>query len=225
MKSIVLTTLLATGLASAAPDKDRYTSVREEIRQAIARGNAWLKSQQKEDGHWDDDQTPAFTALSLSATVRDPNVDLKKGTPDYVAKGYDWLVKQQKEDGGIYNRGLSTYNTANAITALVALGKKDYEPAIVRARKHLIGQQWDTGEKGKTDNPNDGGVGYGAGTNKDHDDLSNTWQAVEAIHLSASIVADGKSRRPAGPRLAGSPDLPLALPESLRQQRPELGLR
>ncbi|MGC4014623.1 MAG: terpene cyclase/mutase family protein [Luteolibacter sp.] len=192
MKTTAILSILAAGVAAAADSSDRYTSVQQEIKQAIARGNAWLKSQQKEDGHWDDDGIPAFTALALTAATRDPNADVKKNTPEYVAKGYDWLIKQQKEDGGIYNRGLSTYNTATSITALVVLGKKDYDPTIVRARKHLIGQQWDTGEKGKTDNPNDGGVGYGAGTNKDHDDLSNTWLAIEAISLSSEIVSDGK---------------------------------
>ncbi|BCU75496.1 prenyltransferase/squalene oxidase repeat-containing protein [Luteolibacter sp. LG18] len=192
MKATVVFSILAAGIAAAADSSDRYTSVQQEIKQAIARGNAWLKTQQKEDGHWDDEGLPALTALALTAATRDPNVDVKKQVPDHLAKGYDWLVKQQKEDGGIYNRGLSTYNTATSITALVALGKDGYEPAIVKARKHLIGQQWDTGEKGKTDNPNDGGVGYGAGTNKDHDDLSNTWLAIEAISLSANVVADGK---------------------------------
>jgi len=193
MKSALLISLLATGIVAAAPaDADRYVSLKQEMKLAIARGNAWLKSQQKEDGHWDDDGTPAFTALALTAAVRDPNYDIKKDAPENIAKGFDWLVKQQKEDGGIYNKGLSTYNTATSITALVSTGKTDFEPVIVKARKHLIGQQWDTGEKGKTDNPNDGGVGYGAGTNKDHDDLSNTWLAIEAIALSDKVIADGK---------------------------------
>jgi squalene-hopene/tetraprenyl-beta-curcumene cyclase len=131
---------------------------------------------------------PAFTALALTAAVQDPS------TKDsaHVAKGYDWLVKQQKEDGGIYNRGLSTYNTATAITALVAANRSEFEPAIVRARKHLIGQQWDKGEKGKTDQPGDGGIGYGAGTDKDHDDLSNTYLAIEALALSKKVIEDGK---------------------------------
>jgi squalene-hopene/tetraprenyl-beta-curcumene cyclase len=191
MKPAILLSFFAVGLATAAPD-NRYASLQQEIKQSIARGNAWLKTQQKPDGHWDDEGTPAFTALALTAAARDPNVDLKKETPGHIATGFDWLVKQQKEDGGIYNRGLSTYNTATSITALSMLGNPDYESVIVRARKHLIGQQWDSDEKGKTDNPNDGGLGYGAGTSKDHDDLSNTWLALEALSVSAKVVADGK---------------------------------
>jgi squalene-hopene/tetraprenyl-beta-curcumene cyclase len=188
MKSaIVLLSLCLAGLAPAASSA-RYESLRQEMRQAIARGNSWLKSQQKDDGHWDDDGLPALTALALTAAAQDP------GTKDsaHVAKGYDWLLRQQKDDGGIYNRGLSTYNTATAITALVAAGKPEFEPAIVRARKHLIGQQWDKGEQGKTDQPGDGGLGYGAGTDKDHDDLSNTYLAIEALALSKKVVEDGR---------------------------------
>lgn len=192
MKRLVLFSVLATGLASAAPAAKDYTSIQEELKQAIARGNAWLKAQQKETGHWDDDQTPAFTALALTAAVRDPNLDPKSAYPEHVVKGFDWLIKQQKDDGGIYNRGLSTYNTATSITALAAFAKPEYESVIVKARKHLIGQQWDTGDKGRTDNPNDGGIGYGVGSNKQHDDLSNTWLALEAIVVSEDVVADGK---------------------------------
>jgi len=188
MKAVAVLALFVTGFAVAAEPAGRYVSLQQEMRQAIARGNAWLKSQQKDDGHWDDEGLPAFTALALTAAVQDPSVK----DSDHVAKGYDWLMKQQKEDGGIYNRGLSTYNTATSITALVAAGKPEFEPAIVRARKHLIGQQWDKGEKGKADQPGDGGVGYGAGTDKDHDDLSNTYLAIEALALSKKVVEDDK---------------------------------
>jgi squalene-hopene/tetraprenyl-beta-curcumene cyclase len=188
MKLAAVFALFATSVAIAAEPASRYVSLQQEMRQAIARGNGWLKSQQKEDGHWDDDGLPALTALALTAAAQD------SATKDssHVAKGYDWLVKQQKEDGGIYNRGLSTYNTATAITALVAANQPQFEPAIVRARKHLIGQQWDKGEKGKTDQPGDGGIGYGAGTDKDHDDLSNTYLAIEALALSKKVIEDGK---------------------------------
>ena len=188
MKSVIVLLSLCLACLAPAASSARYESLRQEMRQAIARGNLWLKSQQKDDGHWDDDGLPALTALALTAAAQD------SGTKDsaHVAKGYDWLLRQQKDDGGIYNRGLSTYNTATAITALVAAGKPEFEPAIVRARKHLIGQQWDKGEQGKTDQPGDGGLGYGAGTDKDHDDLSNTYLAIEALALSKKVVEDGR---------------------------------
>ena len=111
------------------------------MRQSIARGNAWLKAQQKPDGHWDDDGIPAFTALALTAVTRDPSLDRKAPLPEHIEKGFTRLLAQQKEDGGIYNRGLTVYNTATAVTAMVATLQEKYEPAIVKARKHLISQR------------------------------------------------------------------------------------
>jgi squalene-hopene/tetraprenyl-beta-curcumene cyclase len=191
MKTTTTLLILTAGLAVAAPDaSDRYVSLKQEMRQAIARGNAWLKEQQKPTGNWDDEGLPAFTALALTAATRDPNLDPKAPAPPHIDKGFAWLLAQQKEDGGIYNRGLSVYNTATALTALMATGRADYEPAAVKARKHLVANQWDIGEKGKTDNPNDGGVGYGS--KDDHTDLSNTYLAIEALALSKKLVEDGK---------------------------------
>lgn len=190
MKALIPFLLLGATLATAAPENPKsYESIRQEIRQAIARGNAWLKSQQKPDGNWDDPELPAFTALALNAAVRDPNLDKSAPFPEHIEKGYSWMIAQQKPDGGIYNRGLSVYNTATSVTALMAAGRKAYEPTVVKARKHLIDNQWDIGQKKESDNPNDGGVGYGS--KNDHTDLSNTYLAIEALALSKKVIEDG----------------------------------
>ncbi len=191
MKLLSTLAILGTLVANAAgQNQNHYESLKQEIRQSIARGNAWLKSQQKLDGTWDDGGIPAFTALALTAATRDPNLDRKAPFPEHIEKGYTWLLAQQKDDGGIYNRGLSVYNTATALTALVAAGREGYEPAMVKARKHLIDNQWDIGQKKETDNVNDGGVGYGS--KNDHTDISNTYLAIEALALSKKIIEDGK---------------------------------
>ncbi|MDB6076900.1 MAG: hypothetical protein JWO82_647, partial [Akkermansiaceae bacterium] len=191
MKRTAVLFLAATlAVASGQDSKNPYLSLQLEMKQAIARGNAWLAQQQKADGNWDDPEVPAFSALALTATVRDPGLDLKKEFPDNIEKGFRWLIAQQKEDGGIYNRGLSVYNTATAVTALTAAARDVYEPAIVKGRKHLIGQQWDIGKKKETDDKNDGGIGYGS--KNDRTDLSNTYLAVEALALSSKVVEDGK---------------------------------
>jgi squalene-hopene/tetraprenyl-beta-curcumene cyclase len=65
----------------------------------------------------------------------------------------------------------------------MASGRKDFEPAVVKARKHLINNQWDT------DDENAGGIGYGS--DNTHTDLSNTYLAIEAIALSRKVVDDG----------------------------------
>lgn len=192
MKTIV-TSILALALISheshVAAQGARNESLRQEISQAIARGNSWLKAQQKPDGNWEDGQLPALTALALNAAVRDPALDRSQAFPGHIEKGFTWLLAQQKEDGGIYNRGLSVYNTATAVTAMMAAGREDFHPAVVKARKHLIDNQWDIDNPGETDNPNDGGIGYGS--NKEHTDLSNTVLAIEALALSRHVVEDG----------------------------------
>lgn len=191
MKHILATTLLAGSLACAQDGPvNPYLSLQKEMTQAIARGNAWLADQQAEDGHWDDEGLPALSALALQAAVLDPSLDRSQPYPEPIAKGYAWLLSQQKDDGGIYNRGLATYNTACALTALVAADRDEYEPAIVRAREYLITQQWDIDEKGETDNLNDGGIGYGS--SDDHTDLSNTYLAIEALALSKHVVQDAR---------------------------------
>lgn len=190
MKLPHLCLAFAAAATLAHAQGSRHESIRQEIRQSIARGNAWLKSQQKPDGNWDDPALPALTALALNAGVRDPELDRSKPLPPHLEKGFTWLLAQQKEDGGIYNRGLSVYNTATSVTALMASGRKEYEPAVVKARKHLVDNQWDIGQAKETDNPNDGGVGYGS--NKEHTDLSNTYLAIEALALSKKVIEDGK---------------------------------
>ena len=190
MKTLTSIILLGAAIASAAPEPpNRYESVRQEMRQSIARGNAWLKTQQKPEGNWDDPELPAFTALALNALVRDPNLERGAALPEPLEKGYTWLLAQQKQDGGIYNRGLSVYNTATAVTALMAANRKNFEPAVVKARKHLINNQWDAGQKKETDAANAGGIGYGS--DKEHSDLSNTYLAIEALALSKKVVEDG----------------------------------
>ncbi len=189
--TLTIATLCAAGLAPAADlPPNPYLSLQNEMKQAIARGNAYLATQQHEDGYWGDPELPALTALALTSAVRDPSFELDKPFPENIKKGYEWLMKQQKEDGGIYNRGLATYNTATSVTALVAAARDVYEPTIVKGRKFLIGEQWDIGEKGTTDNKNDGGIGYGS--KNDHTDLSNTYLAIEALALSKKVIEDGK---------------------------------
>ena len=191
MHRLVTALVMAGSLATlSAAGKDPYLSTRMEIERAIKTGNEYLKSKQAKDGHWGDPSMPALTALPLMAWAADPTRDPKAEMPPRIERAYGWLLKQQKPDGGIYNKGLSTYNTALSLTALLAAQREEFEPAIVKARAYLVKQQWDLGKKKETDNPNDGGIGYGS--HKDHTDLSNTYMAIEAIALSRKIIEDGR---------------------------------
>lgn len=184
--------LITAALFAIAPQSalaNPYASIQQEIRQAIARGNAFLATQQHADGYWGDERLPALTALALSSAVLDPEFDTAKPFPESIEKGYTWLLSKQQEDGGIYDRGLSVYNTAVSINALAQSGRKEFEPAIVRARAHLIRNQWDSKVNPDTDPINDGGIGYGS--DNTHTDLSNTVLALEALATTEHIVNDG----------------------------------
>lgn len=175
----------------AAQDKNNpYLSIQLEIERAIKKGNDFLESQQAAEGYWGDPTVPAFTALALSAAVRDPNLAPDDAEPAYVTKGYAWLLDQQKDDGGIYGKGLASYNTSTSLMALVARGLEKDEPPLLSARAFLINQQTDWGIRGEIDNKYDGGIGYGG--SYAHSDLSNTYLALEALHHSRQIAKDGK---------------------------------
>lgn len=179
---------LWTAPSGMAQEQNPYLSLRLEMERAIRKGNAFLKTQQEKDGYWGEKETPALTALVLSAMMHDPGRDRKEAEPAHVTKAFDWLFTQQKDDGGIYGKGLASYNTASSIMAILARGKKEDIPTMLKAREFLINQQTDWGKKGKADNKYDGGTGYG-GTYA-HSDLSNTYLALEALKHSEPYAKD-----------------------------------
>lgn len=163
-----------------------YLSLTIESKGNYAKGIAYLKSQQQEEGHWGDPNIPAITALALTAALRDPSYDHGQELPDWLAKGYKFIRSNQKTDGGIYGKGLATYNTSLSIMALLALDNEADRDLIIKARTFLINQQTDWGNKGETDDVFDGGIGYG-GTYA-HSDMSNTYLALEALYHSRKLV-------------------------------------
>jgi len=179
---------------TSSPNAAKYASLKNEMRRAIERGNEFLKSKQNAEGFWTSPEYPAMSALALTAYMRSPQNDDKAEWPEHITKGYAWLLKQQKADGGIYAKTLASYNTAIALTAMLAAEKPAWNPQILKARAFVVGQQSDFGVPGKVDTPFDGGIGYG-GKDKPHEtsDLSNTVFALEALHLSRHLVEDGKN--------------------------------
>lgn len=134
----------------------KYASISQEILRAIEKGNEYLKSKQNPEGYWAQPSYPALTALAVTAYMRDP-ANQGKPIPEYIRKGYDFVLKSQKEDGSIFNRGMSSYNTAVCMMALLAANKEEYAPAILKGRAYLIKQQ----NHFAPDNPYNGGIGYG----------------------------------------------------------------
>lgn len=182
------TSLLAQERLSPGPD-GANVSLKLETERAIAKGVAFLKSQQNaETGAWSDPAHPAFTALAISSILGDPNRDSATELSAEAEKGYAFLLANVQPDGGIYSKGLATYNTSLSIMALLQSGRQEHLPVIAKARRLLVNQQQDYDRKGVVDNLFDGGIGYGG--SYAHSDLSNTHLALEALHYSKKALAD-----------------------------------
>ncbi|MFC4995523.1 prenyltransferase/squalene oxidase repeat-containing protein [Rubritalea tangerina] len=182
----------SSSLVAAENSQAPYLSLKLEMEHAITKGNQYLKSTQDEKGFWKNDKIPAYTALALTAARRSPNED--DASAPHVKKGYEWLIAQQHKDGGIYVKGLATYNTSTSLMALSASGDPAHKENILSARRFLINLQQDWDIKGETDNPNDGGIGYGG--SYPHSDMSNTYLAIEALKLSEAYAKDSAKRQP-----------------------------
>ena len=181
-----LSALASTTFAAGEPlpRKDENLSFRNEVKIAIDKGLSWLKAQQKEDGSWSGSDNPALTALPLLAFQREPAGRYAKEQPEFLKKGYDFLRGNAKPDGGIYNAGLSNYNTSVAMMALLARSEPTDEPLIEAARRFVAGQQ----ATGMAKPELDGGFGYGpTGTSpkRQHPDLDNTLMSLEALRTYA----------------------------------------
>lgn len=187
--AILLTTLLFSNLASLCPAQTTSAS-KEDVQKAITRGLDFLKSQQNKDGgHWVTTEDPALSALVLSALVQDPS---KADASAEVKRGYDFIQANVKPDGGIYSKARANYNSAICLMALVLRARPEDEEIIRRARRFVAGQQNDADTPGKTDNPFDGGIGYGGAQPgaPAHADLSNTSFALEALYYSKKLFQD-----------------------------------
>jgi squalene-hopene/tetraprenyl-beta-curcumene cyclase len=199
--ALALATFLSTAAAEPIPRKPENVSIRNEVQLAIDRGLAWLKAQQQPDGSFANPantaasaEHPALTALPLIAFQREPT-GAYRPAPEFMEKGYDFLRKNAQPDGGIYARGLSNYNTAVALMALLGTGEAKDELLITKAREFVVGQQ----ASGLAKSELDGGFGYGptgASPKRQHPDLDNTLISLEA--LRAYRAARPQAEIPAG---------------------------
>lgn len=178
--------------ATADNTKAPYLSLKLEMEHAISKGNLYMKGAQDAKGFWKNEQIPAYTALACTAAMRDPSRG--EQTPAHIESAYNWITSAQKLDGGIYVKGLANYNTSTSLMALGASGNKAHIPAILKARRFLINLQQDWDNKGESDNPYDGGIGYG-GTYP-HSDMSNTYLSIQALKLTEVYARDTQKQQP-----------------------------
>ncbi len=179
--------LAAWTAAAAAP------AARGEIAAAMARGTAFLKSQQAADGSFSDPHMPALTALPLWALARNGEA---KG--EAARKAAAFILSTQRPDGGFYvpkpgrgGSGLGNYNTGVCMSALYESGLAP-DKAILAARDYTAGSQL-TG-----DDTLAGGFGYDRTMRRRYADLNNTIYAMDAMRRTEGA----EESRPAGEKRA-----------------------
>jgi len=167
--------------------KHDILSLRNELNRTYKMGYAYLEKTQNLDGSWSNPGFPALTGLVTYAFLTSPDNIASREKPAFIQKALDFIVANAHENGAIYREELPNYNTSICIMALVAANDSRYYPYILKARRYVTTLQLDQGEKGVTDQPYDGGVGYGT---KDHSDMSNTYIALEALKASEFLESD-----------------------------------
>lgn len=154
-------------------------SLRQEIEHSIARACQWLRLQQTASGAFSEERTPALTALALTALLRS-GTEHTPAQQAGIEKGYGFLRANAKPDGGIYAEGLSNYNTALSLLALLQKSEPVDAALIAGARDFLVNQQ----ARHMVRPELDGGVGYGptgVSPKRAHPDLDNTMVSLEAL--------------------------------------------
>ena len=179
---------IANDITAGASVPPADQSLKNEVRHAIERGLGQLAKAQLPGGYWSQPDHPALTGLVLTGFMNEPTGRIRSNPPDFVINGYKYVLETVKPDGGIYVRDLANYNTAVSMMALMAAYNPSYEPVIRKARNFLVGLQSDFDKKNKTDNPYDGGVGYGG--QYEHSDMSNTMFAMEALYYTKFLGHD-----------------------------------
>lgn len=141
-----------------------------------ARGVAYLKANQAEDGSFSSQLGPGVTAIATHALLRS---GLTVDDPD-VAQALQYMEKQIQSDGGLYlGQAHQNYETSLAVMCFQAANSDGrYDKVIARAAAFLKGIQWDENEGVETSDARYGGQGYGS---KSRPDLSNTGMFIDAL--------------------------------------------
>ncbi len=192
--ALVFTTARTAVAADSIAKNPENASFRNEIQLAIDRGLTWLKEQQKPEGYWSTSEHPALTSLPLIAFHREPSGKYRPAKAEFLTRGYDFIRSKAQSNGGIYDRGLSNYNTALALVALLNTGDPKDEALIAKAREFIIAQQ----AAGMATESLDGGIGYGptgVSPKRQHPDLDNTLVSLEALRAYQSARPNAELKK------------------------------
>ncbi|MCA9066721.1 MAG: terpene cyclase/mutase family protein, partial [Planctomycetaceae bacterium] len=175
-RSRVLSSLVAAFLVASLLAGSR-TGQAQDPGTMKARGIAFLRLTQGENGAWPSPDTVGITGLVVNALTES---GLSVDDP-LAARALSFLVAQQKEDGGIYSEGSrhQNYETCISVVALAAANADGrYQATIRKAERYLRDLQWDEGEGIES---SDGAYGGGGYDSKQRPDMSNTQFLIEAL--------------------------------------------
>jgi squalene-hopene/tetraprenyl-beta-curcumene cyclase len=164
-----------------------------DARALMAKGVAFLRSRQGEEGGWSADRNPGITALVVAAL-------LKSGVTPFdpaVAKGLEFMEGFVGPEGNKAEGAQANYQTSIALMAFDEAEKKGakgrYSAIIRGGQEKLRGLQWDESEGKGPDDPFYGGAGYGS---KSRPDVSNTAFFLEALRQTG-VPADDEAMKKA----------------------------
>jgi squalene-hopene/tetraprenyl-beta-curcumene cyclase len=158
---VVCMALAGVGVAVPAHAQNRATlsaETRQKLMASMAKGATYLRQQQGADGIWE--KHPGITAMAAAALLRQTGTTPAAQMP-VVGKSLDALAKLAKPDGGIYQDVIPHYITAVSVMALVAGGRAQDKPLIVKGRQYLAEHLLDEGEGLSPKDKLYGGIGYG----------------------------------------------------------------
>lgn len=174
---IVALLALLIALPATSQGQETITKAAPTADKLAARGVAYLRASQADDGSFSSFAGPGVTAIATAGLLRS---GLSTSDPT-VSKAIEYLLGFQREDGGIYAEGTNYKNYETSLTVLcLSEANKDgkYDKIIEKAEAYLKGIQWDEDEDHGPDSYNYGGGGYGSHSRPD---LSNTSFLIDAL--------------------------------------------
>ncbi len=172
--SVLIVFSSTTGFAQTASEglSPEFVS---KAKKAVDRGLRFLRGKQSDDGSYGGHV--GMTAMALVAFAESHRKYRYEDGP-FIRLAADWVAKQARTDGAITGDATPTYNTALAITALNAVGKKRFKTQVKAGQDFLVRFQSDEDMKYRESDKFYGGIGYGG---DERPDLSNLQYALEAL--------------------------------------------
>ncbi len=173
--AVLATIMMLLALLPATPEvvADKATAPtplvdREDVRDSVLRGLAWLSTKQRADGSWE--ESCGVTGLIL-ITYEAAGYDYTNQT---VSKGLAYLRTWYNETTGVMASSLLTYETAISLMAI--LGANDPQDAVKleKVTNALVGIQWTDAELNESVKKYAGGWPNNAGIS----DMSNSQFAM-----------------------------------------------